>query len=115
MLSTLDNILFLFCRAGIVNRLKIINTYKIILVAMNEKCGGFRLFKLLYAGSLTEEQARVSPNSNVITRSLGVNENVEVEIDILPYEKKDRFYLCSDGVWGTMPQKELKKQFYRCS
>lgn len=68
---------------------------------------------LVRAGSLTEEQARVSPNSNVITRSLGVNENVEVEIDILPYEKKDRFYLCSDGVWGTMPQKELKKQFYR--
>ena len=36
-----------------------------------------------------------------------------MEIDILPYEKKDRFYLCSDGVWGTMPEKNLKKQFYR--
>ena len=68
---------------------------------------------LVRAGNLTEEQARLSPNSNVITRSLGIKENVKVEIDILPYEKKDRFYLCTDGVWGVMPEMDLKKQFFR--
>lgn len=69
--------------------------------------------ELVRSGNLTEEQARLSPNSNIITRSLGTKENVEIEVDIQPYEKKDRFYLCTDGVWGSMPQKQLAKQFYR--
>lgn len=69
--------------------------------------------ELVRAGNLTEEQARLSPNSNVITKSLGINEDVDVEIDVLPYEKHDRFYLCSDGVWGSLPEKNLIKQLYR--
>lgn len=68
---------------------------------------------LVRKGKITEEQARISPNSNIITRVLGVKEVVEVDIDVLPYEKKDRFYLCSDGVWGAMPETYLAKQFYR--
>ena len=69
--------------------------------------------ELVRKGTLTEEQARISPNSNIITRVLGLKESVEIDIDVLPYEKHDRFYLCSDGVWGTMPEKQLSKQFYR--
>ena len=69
--------------------------------------------ELVKAGNLTEEQARLSPNSNVITKSLGIKEDVDVEMDVLPYEKRDRFYLCSDGVWGSLPEKNLIKQFYR--
>ena len=69
--------------------------------------------ELVRKGALTEEQARISPNSNVITRVLGLNDNVEIDIDTLSYEKKDRFYVCTDGVWGTMPEPQLIKQFYR--
>lgn len=60
---------------------------------------------------MTEEQARVSPQSNVITRGLGsVQDNVP-EIDEVPYVKGDRFVLCSDGVWGIMPHKDLLIRF----
>ncbi len=69
--------------------------------------------ELVRKGTLTEEQARISPNSNIITRVLGLKESVEVDVDVVPYEKHDRFYLCSDGVWGTMPEDKLSKQFYR--
>lgn len=69
--------------------------------------------ELVRKGALTEEQARISPNSNVITRVLGLNDSVEIDIDTLSYEKKDRFYLCTDGVWGSMPESQLVKQFYR--
>ncbi len=69
--------------------------------------------ELIKAGNLTEEQARLSPNSNVITKSLGIQKDVDVEIDVLSYEKHDRFYLCTDGVWGALPQKSLIKQFHR--
>lgn len=53
------------------------------------------------------EEARVSPNSNILSRALGVLDDVVVETHELPYERGDRFVLCSDGVWGAMPEKEL--------
>lgn len=65
------------------------------------------VFELVKAKALTEEEARVSGESNIITRALGPMENVEPDIEILPYEKGDRFMLCTDGIWGAMPEKEL--------
>lgn len=66
-----------------------------------------RVFELVKAGALTEEEARVSGESNIITRALGVSEKVEPDIVELPYEKGDRFMLCSDGIWGALPEKHL--------
>lgn len=63
--------------------------------------------ELVQSKALTEEQARVSPQSNVITRGLGSTSNHVAEIDEVPYRKGDRFVLCTDGVWGIMPQTEL--------
>lgn len=59
-------------------------------------------------GLMTEEKARRSSNSNVITRALGCP-NSEVEIDVCAYQKGDRFMLCSDGIWGMRPETELIK------
>lgn len=60
--------------------------------------------------ALTEEQARVSPQSNVITRGLGSTNNHVPEIEEVPYCKGDRFFLCTDGVWGIMPHEELAQR-----
>ena len=65
------------------------------------------VFDLVKQKVITEEQARLSAQSNVITRALGVSADVEVDARILPYEKGDRFLLCSDGVHGPLPEKEL--------
>ena len=67
------------------------------------------VFELVKNGTLTEEQARLSAQSNVITRALGMNPDVEAEITELPYEKGDRFMLCTDGIWGPLQEKELVK------
>lgn len=67
------------------------------------------VFDLVNQGVITEEQARLSAQSNVITRALGINPDVEVDIQELAYEKGDRFLLCTDGIHGTMPEKELIK------
>jgi len=67
--------------------------------------------ELVRKGKLTEEQARLSANTNIITRAIGANSNSEPEIDIVPYEKGDRFVLCTDGIWGSMPEPELIKLF----
>ena len=58
---------------------------------------------------MTEEDARRSPQSNVITRGLGATNNHVPEIDEIPFKKGDRFVLCTDGVWGVMQHQELIK------
>lgn len=71
------------------------------------------VFDLVRQKVITEEQARLSAQSNVITRALGIRPDVEIEAIELPYEKGDRFLLCTDGIHGTMPEKQLLKQACR--
>jgi protein phosphatase len=68
------------------------------------------VFEMVRNGVLTEEQARISNQSNIIMRALGVSAEVNPDICELPYEKGDRFLLCSDGFWGSMPEPELLKK-----
>lgn len=56
---------------------------------------------------MTEEDARLSPQSNVITRGLGSTNDHVPEIDEIPYKKGDRLVLCTDGVWGIMQHSKL--------
>lgn len=63
--------------------------------------------ELVRKKALTEEQARISPQSNIISRGLGEVSNNIPEITEIPYRKGDRFVLCTDGVWGSMPHKIL--------
>lgn len=65
------------------------------------------VFGLVKRGIITEEQARLSAESNIITRALGIKPDVEVDVQELTYEKGDRFILSSDGIHGAMPEKEL--------
>lgn len=68
------------------------------------------VFDLVRQGVITEEQARLSAQSNVITRALGIKPDVEVDVEELPYENGDRFLLCTDGIHGTMPEPELLRK-----
>ena len=65
------------------------------------------VFGLVKEKVLTEEQARLSDQSNIITRALGLEAKLDIDITERPYEKGDRFMLCTDGIHGTMPEKEL--------
>lgn len=56
---------------------------------------------------LTEEQARVHPSSNIITRALGIAPEIKVDTAKLAVKAGDRFLLCCDGVWNPMPEHEL--------
>lgn len=67
------------------------------------------VFELVKQKVITEEQARLSAQSNVITKALGVSEDVQPDYCELPYLKGDRFLLCSDGIHGSMPEPELIK------
>ena len=58
-------------------------------------------------GALTEEEARMSPFRNVITRSLGAAPDVEVDIYLENIQRGDVLVLCSDGLTGYVPDEEI--------
>lgn len=65
------------------------------------------VFEMVRKKVITEEQARLSAQSNIILRALGVKPDLEVETTELPYRKGDKFLLCSDGFWGCLPENEF--------
>lgn len=65
------------------------------------------VFDLVKQKVITEEQARLSAQSNVITRALGIKPDIEVDVVELPYESGDRFLLTTDGIHGAITESEL--------
>lgn len=65
------------------------------------------LRELIERGFYTEEQARNSPNKNLVTRALGVDKDVEVDIQEEIVTPGDRFLLCSDGLTDMLEDDEI--------
>ncbi len=65
------------------------------------------VFEMVKKKVISEEQARLSAQSNVIMKALGVAPDIEVEVSEHPYQKGDRFILCTDGFWGAMPEEDF--------
>ncbi|GER86809.1 hypothetical protein KDW_09710 [Dictyobacter vulcani] len=59
------------------------------------------------AGLLTKEQARSHAQRNVITRALGTQAEVEVDVFTEILEDGDNFVLCSDGLSGPVSEEDL--------
>lgn len=53
---------------------------------------------LVESGKLSPEEARVHPEKNVITRALGVEENVLTDSYVVEIKKDDKLLLCTDGL-----------------
>ena len=70
-----------------------------------------KVFEMVAQNMMTEEQARQSSFSNIITRALGIRPKVEMTVEKIPYKKGDRFILCCDGIWNTLPEPEMMKLF----
>ena len=60
------------------------------------------------AGHLTDEQARIHPNRNIVTQALGIGPETDVERIIVKAEEGDIFLLCSDGLNGLVTDDEMK-------
>lgn len=58
-------------------------------------------------GLITEEEAKISPHRNVITRSVGGRDYVEVDTGVVEIKAGDRFVLCSDGLHGYLELAEI--------
>ena len=59
------------------------------------------------AGYLTPDQARTHPYSNVITRCVGANSDVQPDIYVGSVKAADLFLLASDGLTGMLEDPQL--------
>jgi serine/threonine protein phosphatase PrpC len=61
------------------------------------------------AGRMTAEQAANHPSKNVISRALGAEDDVDVDMKIVEVDDGTQFLLCTDGITRHIPDHELRQ------
>lgn len=64
---------------------------------------------LLSSGKITQEEAENHPQKNVITRALGTESRVEIDLYEFPVLPGELMLLCTDGLSNLLSDPELKK------
>lgn len=67
--------------------------------------------QMVDSGIISPEEARVAPNRNIITRALGIEARVEVDVLQDEVADNDLYMLCSDGVTDMLSPDELAGLF----
>ena len=63
--------------------------------------------ELVRDGRISEEEAAVHPQRNIVTRALGIEEHIPVDVfQILPHAG-DRYLLCSDGLTNEVEEGDI--------
>ncbi|HVM35774.1 MAG TPA: Stp1/IreP family PP2C-type Ser/Thr phosphatase [Actinomycetota bacterium] len=63
--------------------------------------------RMVREGRLSEEEAHRHPQRSVITRALGVDTEVDVDMSTVNLEDGDRVLLCSDGLSSMVPNEAI--------
>jgi len=63
--------------------------------------------ELLRRGLITPEEARTSANKNLVTRALGVDPIVEVDVKADDVQDGDLYLLCSDGLSDVLTDQDM--------
>jgi protein phosphatase len=65
--------------------------------------------QLVNEGAMTEDEARHSPYTSVITRAIGSHAAVDAELHEFSIEAGDIYVLCSDGLYNVVADAELRE------
>ncbi|MDH3732131.1 MAG: Stp1/IreP family PP2C-type Ser/Thr phosphatase [Gemmatimonadota bacterium] len=65
--------------------------------------------ELVNQGRLSDEEARLHPRSSLLTRALGTNPHVHVDLFEGEAREGDRFVLASDGLMSMLPESEIRE------
>lgn len=71
--------------------------------------------EMLDSGQITKEEFDCHPNKNIITRALGIREGVEIDFDARELSKGDALILCTDGLSGSISDKDILDIFEKTS
>lgn len=64
--------------------------------------------QLVREGVLTEEEAQNHPMRNIITRAIGTDESVEVDVVVEERREGDLWLACSDGLHGLVDDRQMR-------
>jgi serine/threonine protein phosphatase PrpC len=65
--------------------------------------------RLIELGQITPEEAKTHPQRNVLYRALGRAGNLEVDTGLQSLPFNSSLLLCSDGLWGMVPESAILK------
>jgi protein phosphatase len=63
--------------------------------------------RMVQEGEITQEEARVHPHRNVMTRAVGVDMTVDVDDRSVEVHAGDRLLLCTDGLTGMISEQRI--------
>lgn len=63
--------------------------------------------EMIDMGLITPEKGLTHPNRNIITRAIGVEPQLYVDVTLFTTQVGDTFLLCSDGLYNTLTDDEL--------
>ncbi len=64
--------------------------------------------RMVKAGEITREEADVHPHRNVLTRVVGTEPDVDVDLDDIPVMDGDRILICSDGLTNMVSEDQIQ-------
>ena len=64
--------------------------------------------RMVKAGEITADEAEVHPHRNVLTRVLGTEPEVKVDVQEVPLMDGDRMLLCSDGLFAMVNEEQIQ-------
>lgn len=65
--------------------------------------------ELVEAGVITDEEAVLHPDRNVITRAIGASEHVDADVWLLPANRRQSFLMCSDGLTKELGDEQIAR------
>ena len=66
-----------------------------------------RVAEMVRMRMITPEQAAVHPSRSMLTRNLGGEMTVQVDLDTVTLAEQDALVLCTDGLWDLVSRPEL--------
>ena len=63
--------------------------------------------RLVEEGRITQREAEIHPQRSILTRALGVDEEIQVDEDTIEVRPGDRLLLCSDGLTGMVSEEDI--------
>ncbi len=65
--------------------------------------------QMVKEGAISPQQAEIHPQRSVLTRALGTEPSVQIDISASEIEPRDRILLCTDGLTAMLSDPEIKE------
>lgn len=69
--------------------------------------------ELYKKGQLTEEEVNSHPQRNILTRAVGTDLQVEVDVVVTPWKEGDVLLLCTDGLTNLVTDQEIRQTIWQ--